>query len=123
MALLDSNIIIYSSQPEFSFLQDIIINGEHSVSMITKIECLGFHNLSRADKKYLNLIFDLYVNIIPIDEEIALKAIFYKQIRKMGLADGIIGATAQHYNMQLITRNTEDFIHIPDLKVTNPIDK
>lgn len=122
MALLDSNIIIYSSQPEFAFLQDIIRSGEHSVSMITKIECLGFHNLSKADKKYLSFVFDLYVNIIPIDEDIALKAVFYKQIRKMGLADGIIGATAQHYNLELITRNTEDFIHIPDLNITNPID-
>jgi hypothetical protein len=56
MALLDSNIIIYSSQPQFSFLQDIIRSGEHSVSMITKIECLGFHNLSRADKKYKNTL-------------------------------------------------------------------
>ena len=41
----------------------------------------------------------------------------------MGLADGIIGATAKHYNLELITRNTEDFIHIPDLNITNPIDK
>ena len=34
-----------------------------------------------------------------------------------------IAATELHYNAELITVNTKDFIHIPNLKITNPIEK
>ena len=35
--------------------------------------------------------------------------------------NSFIAATALHYNAELITVNTKDFIHIPNLKITNPI--
>ena len=37
--------------------------------------------------------------------------------------NNFIAATALHYNAELITVNTKDFIHIPNLKITNPIEK
>jgi toxin FitB len=123
MALLDSNIIIYSTKAEYAFLKNLIQSNTHSVSVITKIECLGFHNLTDRDLHYLNLVFDYFVDIIPIDDYIADRAIRLKQSNKMELADGIIGATAYQYGLELITRSTKDFKHIPDLKITNPIDK
>jgi hypothetical protein len=41
----------------------------------------------------------------------------------MELPDATIAATALFYDLELVTANTKDFINIPDLNITNPIDK
>lgn len=38
----------------------------------------------------------------------------------MNLGDAIIGATALEYGVPLVTRNVEDFKHIPGLQIINP---
>ena len=48
------------------------------------------------------------------------KAIELRQIRKMGIADAIIAATALVHSMPLITSNIEDFKGIDGLEVINP---
>ena len=42
-----------------------------------------------------------------------------KQTKKIKLPDAIIAATALHYDMELITRNTKDFSGI-DITIRNP---
>jgi tRNA(fMet)-specific endonuclease VapC len=39
--------------------------------------------------------------------------------RPVGLVDLLIAATARAHRMTLITRNTQELGHIPDLKVEN----
>ena len=39
----------------------------------------------------------------------------------MSLADAIIAASAQNYNLPLVTANTKDFKHIENLETINPI--
>jgi len=56
--LLDSNIIIYASKEENSFLLDLISKKSPSVSVISKIEVLGYHLLSNFEKK----IFEYFLN-------------------------------------------------------------
>ena len=41
----------------------------------------------------------------------------------MDLPDATIAATALFHDLELVTVNVKDFIHIPDLNITNPIDK
>jgi toxin FitB len=60
---------------------------------------------------------------LDLQHQIVQRAIELKQSKKMELPDATIAATALFYDLQLITRNTKDYIHIPDLNITNPIDK
>jgi predicted nucleic acid-binding protein len=41
----------------------------------------------------------------------------------MNLGDAIIGATAMEYGLPLVTRNVDDFRHIPGLQVINPFER
>ena len=50
------------------------------------------------------------------------KSIELRQIRRMGLADAIIAATALVHAMPLVTRNADDFKAIEGLEVINPFD-
>ncbi len=121
MKLLDSNILIYSLNPEYGFLKEIVFNKNNAVSVITQIEVLGFHKISEQEKLYFEFIFS-QLHILDLQHQIVQKTIELKQSKKMELPDATIAATALFYDLQLITRNTKDYIHIPDLNITNPID-
>jgi toxin FitB len=121
MKLLDTNIIIYSALPQFEYLQSLVLNPYNAVSTITYVESLGYHKLSVNDRIYLESVFQR-IHILEVDKQVAEKAIELRQTSKMDLPDAIIAATALIYNVELITVNVKDFIHIPDLNITNPID-
>ena len=59
MYLLDSNILIYSAKPEYTFLRNYITNATaiSAVSVTKVIEVLGFHRLSPNDKEYFESCF------------------------------------------------------------------
>ncbi len=48
--LLDSNIIIYSVQPENSRLRQFIAEQEPAVSALSYLEVLGYHQLTADDR-------------------------------------------------------------------------
>lgn len=121
MYLLDTNIIIYSIQKRYSYLDTILSNRPlSSVSLATKIEVLGFVGLTQNDKRRFEGIFSI-LSIIPITDIIADNAIRLKQSKKMSLGDSIIAATALEHNLTLVTNNISDFKHIKELKLLNPI--
>lgn len=120
MKLLDSNILIYAAQPQYHFLVPLVIDDSNAVSIITKIETLGFPHLSAADKLYLESAFRI-LQILDLSYEIAEKAVELRTLRKIPLGDAIIAATALVYKCPLVTRNVTDFRHIPDLILENPI--
>ncbi|MEY4540876.1 MAG: hypothetical protein RLZZ306_2633 [Bacteroidota bacterium] len=122
MQLLDTNIIIYSALPQFEYLQSLVLNPYNAVSTITYVESLGYHKLTVSDRIYLENVFQR-IHILEVDKQVSEKAIELRQTSKMDLPDAIIAATALIYNVELITVNVKDFIHIPDLNITNPIDK
>ena len=47
--LIDSNILIYAFQPEYTFLRQFIAEQTPVVSAITYVEVLGYHQLSDED--------------------------------------------------------------------------
>jgi predicted nucleic acid-binding protein len=122
MILLDTNVVIYSYQAEFSHLLDYIENNESVVSRITYIEALGYHKLSENELFYLEKFFD-EIEILPITDEISIKAMQLRQLHKMSLGDAIIAATALIYRLTLATRNTDDFDWIDSLELVNPVDE
>ena len=74
--LLDSNIIIYSVQPEYQIILEFLSSKEDnlSISIVSKIEVLGYHDLSEFVKENLQLFFS-EIPIINLSDEIAEIAI------------------------------------------------
>lgn len=116
--LLDSNIIIYSILPQYSFLQKYI-SWQHFVSIISKVEVLGYHQITPNQIKNFTLCFD-NLNVLNIDGDVIEKAIEIRQSKALKLGDSIVAATALINNFTIITRNEADFKNIPGLQVVNP---
>ncbi|GAB3768172.1 hypothetical protein GCM10028818_02140 [Spirosoma horti] len=116
--ILDSNIIIYSAQPEYVSLARYLQTNQNSVrvSLISTLEVLGFSRLTLKDK----LTFEAYlasVEIVPITDSIVTEAIRLRQQRKRSLGDSIIAATGLLYKLPILTNNTADFDDISGLEV------
>ena len=119
MKLIDSNIIIYSTQPDNSFLREFIAEHSPFVSAISKVEVLGYYKLRPVEKKYLTEFLE-EVAVIDISNVVIDKAVALRQLKKISVADSIIAATALIYDLELVTRNISDFKHIKGLKLHNP---
>ena len=120
--LLDSNIIIYATKPEYGGLRYKLKNlaGDYCVSAITTLEVLGYHLLTKQDKSELENFFSLTV-ILPIDDLVIKKGIKLRQALKMSLGDAIIAATALNHNLKIWSNNISDFDNIPGIKLENPL--
>ncbi|MCA6495896.1 MAG: type II toxin-antitoxin system VapC family toxin [Chitinophagaceae bacterium] len=120
--LVDSNVIIdYVSNriPEKSANQlDIYFNSCFSVSIITKIEVLGF-NTQEYELEQLESFIQLS-SIVYIDEVVTDKTIEIRRMKRIKLPDAIIAATAIVKNCILLSHNTTDFKKIEGLQVWDP---
>jgi predicted nucleic acid-binding protein len=121
--LLDSNTIIdYLSnqiiEPSLGKLHDIINNG-FFISVITKIEVLGFSSgisqIDESNEKFIDI-----ATIFELSPDIVKQTIALRKLIKIKLPDAIIASTALVYNMTLLTHNISDFNKIPDLIVLDP---
>ena len=80
MAILDSNILIYSSLDEFSYLRSLI-SADNVVSEISRLEVLGYSNITDEEKTILNLHL-LFLKVVPIASPIIDSAIEIVNKRK-----------------------------------------
>ena len=106
--VLDTNIIIYLSKklllPEQIFNEGNI----NSISVITKMELLGYPFKSHLEEQYLIDILNALV-IVPLTDEIVNLTIEVRKKHKIKLPDAIIYATAKALNAKLVTNNITDF--------------
>lgn len=116
--ILDSNIIIYSAQPDYILLARYLQANQNDVrvSLISTLEVLGYSRMSAKDKLTFEAFFGS-VEILPISKEIITEAIRLRQQRKRSLGDSIIAATALLYDLPILTNNLPDFTDIPGLNV------
>ena len=119
MQIIDSNIIIYATRPEYDFLRVLIEKNIPFVSVISKIEVLGYHQLKKQEKELLEVFFR-NSPVIGLTDEIVNLSIELRQKQNLSLADSIIASTALLNELELVTRNTSDFARIPKLKLLNP---
>ena len=116
--ILDSNILIYAVEPASDILRAYLTeqSGRLYVSLITKLEILGYHKLRLDNKsdleKWLELSF-----IFPITDDCITEAIRLRQQRKRSLADSIIAATGLLYTQPVLTNNVADFADVEGLQV------
>lgn len=120
--LIDSNAIIdylSGNLPEKGMLwMNDVINETPVVSVIVKIEVLGYKNSPETDQ-LLNEFIGACI-MIPLSDEIIDQTIQLKKAHKIKTPDAIIAATAKSLGFTLISRNTGDFKKIKGLIVTNP---
>jgi predicted nucleic acid-binding protein len=120
--LVDSNTIIDyvgNKMPDKSLLiLDGYLNDNFSLSIISKIEVLGFNDSSDELKRLADFIG--LANIVYVDDTIANKTIELRKIYKIKLPDAIIAATALVYNFVLVSRNIADFKKIDGINVIDP---
>jgi toxin FitB len=121
MRLLDSNIVIYATQPANGWLRTEVLSQPFAVSQATRVEDLGWHKLTAQDEADLNTFLAAGL-VLSITDAIADRAIAMRQARKLSLGDALIAATAIEHDLELSTRNIGDFKHIPGLKWSNPFD-
>jgi predicted nucleic acid-binding protein len=119
--LLDTNVIIdYSSNKLTSKGQtwiENIIDSDSKISIITKIELLGFSIVPKEIE-----IFTENVEIIGLEQNIVNETIHLRKKYRCKLPDAIIAATAITNNYILISRNISDFKKITELQTINPYD-
>ena len=120
--LVDSNVIIdYVSNriPEKSARQsDLYFNSCFSVSIISKIEVLGY-NTQEYELEQLESFIQLS-SIEYLDEAVADKTIEIRRMKRIKLPDPIIAATALVKNCILLSHNTTYFKKIEGRQVWDP---
>ncbi len=118
--LLDSNLIIYAARPEHEGLRDLIVQEVPSVSVVSKVETLGYPELSTQENRFLEEFFEA-AKVLPVSESVVTEAIRLRQQRSISLGDALIAGTALSHGMSLATHNTSDFEWIETLEVTDPV--
>jgi toxin FitB len=119
--LIDSNIIIYSVQPEYENLRGFIKENHPYVSAVSYVEVLGYHGLTEAERNLFGLFFQ-EATVLDVMQRVIVKATMLRQQKRMSLGDSLIAGTALENDLTLVTRNVDDFSWIDSLKIINPLD-
>ncbi len=120
--LIDTNVIIDylgNKMPASGIaIMRKVFEVKPKISIITKIEVLGFTETAKHYQLLENFMND--VNVIGLSDTIANRTIYLRKLHKIKLPDAIIAATAIELESTLITRNTTDFKNISGIKIINP---
>src|SRR6266704_5978384 len=100
MILLDTNIFIYLANGTLK--AESLKNNDIAFASITKIEALGYSQITVAEQNYLDALFN-ECDQLSLDEPIIKLAIRIRQRSKVTLGDAIIAATELAYNYELWT--------------------
>lgn len=95
-----------------------VVDAVPNVSVVTKIEILGYN----ASEQYYTIL-NSFINdatVLDLNEKVVEATIDIRKKHKTKLPDAIIAATALVYDLVVITRNTSDFKNIDGLKVLDP---
>jgi len=118
--LIDTNIAIgyVGNRLDIHLLKklDRIFNGTYHLSVINKIEILGYPDLSSEEEQVFNLLINNAV-LHPIDNAIIKKTIEIKKKYRIKLPDALIAATCLVYRLEILTFNLNDFKNIKGLSL------
>lgn len=118
--LIDTNVAIYYfgsllSEDAASFIE-ALFKSNYYISVINRIELLGFDKISPAQHKAL----EAFVNnatIIDLDEAVVIETIKIRQKSSTKLPDAIIAASCIVNDCCLLSNNSKDFEKINGLTV------
>ncbi|MBA3723354.1 MAG: type II toxin-antitoxin system VapC family toxin [Candidatus Levybacteria bacterium] len=118
MIVLDTNIFIYLANGTLK--TETLNENDIAYASITKIEALGYTKIIGAEQSYLETLLDACEQI-ELNETVIKQAIRLRQQSKLSLGDAIMAASALAHDYELWTANIEDFKHIEDLRLHNPL--
>jgi predicted nucleic acid-binding protein len=122
MYLIDSNVVIDYLKgmlpPKGIHLVNSIVDDTLLLSVITKIEVLGFGGKPESDRLLKEFVDNAVV--LDLNSSVVDQTIHLRKTHKIKLGDAIIGATAIVYSLILVTRNVDDFKKIPGFRILNP---
>jgi len=120
--IIDTNAVIDylgKKMPETGMaFMNSVIDQVPNISVVTKIEILGFNAPEEHYQLLTNFMND--ANVIDLSNDIVEACINLRKNHKTKLPDAIIAATAIVYDLALISRNSKDFKSIEGLEVINP---
>jgi len=120
--LIDTNAVIdylgkKLSLPGMAFMNKVI-DAVPNISVITKIELLGFNTPAEHYQTLTDFVNDSIV--LDLISYVTDKSIDIRKLYKTKLPDTIIAATALVNNLVLVIRNIPDFKNIDRLQLINP---
>lgn len=95
-----------------------IIDAVPIVSVITKIELLGFNTSEQHSQLLIDFIKD--ATVLDLNSDVVDACIAIRKKHKIKLPDAIIAASAIVFDLVLISRNSTDFNHLEGLRLINP---
>lgn len=122
--LIDTNIVRKYLDEDLSEagleLVDTTLAGVDTyISVITRIELLGFSPNSQELAQYISQFID-YTTEYSLSEEIVKMTIDIRKSIKIKLPDAIIAATALCHDLILLSDNDSDFGKVKHLRYINP---
>lgn len=104
--LFDTNILIDYLNGAKPAKRELALYADKAISLITWMEVLvgATPETERVLHQFLNNFQRL-----PVDQDVANRAVQIRKQHRMKLPDAIIWATAQLDNRIFVTRNTKDF--------------
>jgi len=118
--IFDTNVLIYLSKNLLD--PEKVLKNEIAISVITKIEALGF-TFKNNDEHELLLAICNDLKVISLSDIIAEETINLRKNFRIKLPDAIIYATALVEKHPLLTNNISDFKSINrNVELINPFD-
>jgi hypothetical protein len=122
--LLDSNVLIdaLAGLPHgVRVLQEARKRPEISViySAITRIEVLGFPNLSAPEEAAVRRLLNEFEEV-AVSNAVVERTIQIRKLVRIKIPDALIAASADTAQAVVVTLNTSDFQRVPGLTVVHP---
>lgn len=118
--LIDTNAVIYyfgqKLSKESEKYMDQILIGKYHISVINRIELLGFNTINTNESDAINS-FIKNSTVFQLDESVIIETIHIRKKYIIKLPDAIIAATCLVKDCSLITNNTKDFERIAGLQL------
>ncbi|WP_026631135.1 type II toxin-antitoxin system VapC family toxin [Dyadobacter alkalitolerans] len=122
--LIDTNVVTKYLTEELSengldLIDSIIDAGDAQISVISRIELLGFAPKSDHLAQFIKQFLQIF-NEFGIAEDIVQKTIKIRKAYRIKIPDAIIAATALTSDLILLSDNDSDFGKVSGLKYINP---
>jgi predicted nucleic acid-binding protein len=125
MYLLDTNIFIHflenSIPKKGSECMDSINDGDCRITVISKIETLGYVFVSKSSEDLLSSFVNPFF-AEELSHSLVEKTIECRKKYKIKLADSIIATSAIVLKFTLITRDKKDFSKVKEMKIISPFE-
>jgi toxin FitB len=121
--LIDTNVVIDLFEGRLPlkaaiWVDNFVLSGNSTISVINKIELLGFNSTPNTHQNLVKLINS--GNVLSLTDSIVDETIALKKMKKIKLPDAVIAATALVHKLTIISRNKVDFNNIPGLICLDP---